>query len=61
MQSSDWAFIDGRRQAWDYAFDRSIDHAAAAFEALDSVGDAPVEPRVRSLAPDLDLATLLVP
>ncbi len=61
VQSSDWAFIDGRRQAGDYAFDRSIDHAAAAFEALDSVGDAPVEPRVRSLAPDLDLATLLVP
>jgi 1,4-alpha-glucan branching enzyme len=61
VQSSDWAFIDGRRQAGDYAFERSIDHAAAAFEAIDSVGDAPVQPRVRSLAPDLDLAPLLVP
>lgn len=61
VQSSDWAFIDGRRQAGDYAFERSIDHAAAAFEAIDCAGDAPVEPRVRSLAPDLDLAALLVP
>jgi len=61
VQSSDWAFIDGRRQAGDYAFERSIDHAAAAFEAIDSTDDAPVQPRVRSLAPDLDLAPLLVP
>jgi 1,4-alpha-glucan branching enzyme len=61
VQSSDWAFIDGRRQAGDYAFERSIDHAAAAFEAIDSTGEAPVQPRVRSLAPDLDLAPLLVP
>jgi 1,4-alpha-glucan branching enzyme len=61
VQSSDWAFIDGRRQAGDYAFERSIDHAAAAFEAIDCGVDAPVQPRVRSLAPDLDLASLLVP
>jgi 1,4-alpha-glucan branching enzyme len=61
VQSSDWAFIDGRRQAGDYAFERSVDHAAAAFEAIDSIGGAPVEPRVRSLAPDLDLSPLLVP
>ncbi|MEX0620142.1 MAG: 1,4-alpha-glucan branching protein domain-containing protein [Solirubrobacterales bacterium] len=61
VQSSDWAFIDGRGQAGDYAFERSIGHAAAAFEAIDSIGDAPVESRVRSLAPDLDLAPLLVP
>jgi len=61
VQSSDWAFIDGRRQAGDYAFERSVDHAAAAFEAIDCAGDVPVEPRVRSLAPDLDLAPLLVP
>jgi 1,4-alpha-glucan branching enzyme len=61
VQSSDWAFIDGRRQAGDYAFERSVDHAAAAFEAIDSGADAPIQPRVRSLAPDLDLASLLVP
>lgn len=61
VQSSDWAFIDGRRQAGDYAFERSVDHAAAAFEALDSASEVPVQARVRSLAPDLDLAPLLVP
>ena len=61
VQSSDWAFLDGRRQAGDYAFDRAVDHAALAFEAIDSSGAASPEPRLRSLAPDLNLAPLMVP
>jgi 1,4-alpha-glucan branching enzyme len=61
VQSSDWAFLDGRKQAGDYPYQRAIDHAAAAFEAIDCAAQAPVEPRLRSLAPDLDLAPLLVP
>ena len=61
VQSSDWAFLDGRRQAGDYAFERAVDHAALAFEAIDSGGAATVEPRLRSLAPDLSLAPLKVP
>ncbi len=61
VQSSDWAFLDGRRQAGDYAFERAVDHAALAFEAIDSEGAASVEPRLRSLAPDLNLAPLKVP
>lgn len=60
-QSSDWAFLDGRRQAGDYAFERAVDHAALAFEAIDSTGVASIEPKLRSLAPDLNLAPLLVP
>ena len=61
VQSSDWAFLDGRRQAGDYAFDRAVDHAALAFEAIDSRSVAKVEPELRSLAPDLTLAPLKVP
>ncbi len=61
VQASDWAFLDGRRQAGDYAFDRAVDHAALAFEAIDSRGAESMEPRLRSLAPDLNLAPLKVP
>jgi 1,4-alpha-glucan branching enzyme len=61
VQSSDWAFLDGRRQAGDYAFERAVDHAALALEAIDCEGASIVEPKLRSLAPDLSLAPLLVP
>ena len=61
VQSSDWAFLDGRGEAGDYAFERAVDHAALAFEAIDSAGAASVEPKLRSLAPDLSLAPLKVP
>jgi 1,4-alpha-glucan branching enzyme len=56
-QASDWAFLDRRGQAGDYAFQRATDHAEAMLEAIDS-GPA-TDPRMRSLAPDLSLAPLL--
>ncbi len=59
VQSSDWAFLDGRGQAGDYAFQRATDHARELLEAIDS--GAAVDPRMRSLAPDLSLAPLLEP
>ena len=36
VQSSDWAFLDRRGEAGDYAFQRATDHAEAALEAIDS-------------------------
>jgi 1,4-alpha-glucan branching enzyme len=59
VQSSDWAFLDGRGEAGDYAFQRATGHARAALEAIDS--PASTDPRMRSLAPDLSLAPLLEP
>lgn len=64
VQSSDWAFLDQRRQAGDYPFDRSTGHAESAFEALqsDPVGrSVPINPRLRGLAPDLSLTPFLTP
>jgi 1,4-alpha-glucan branching enzyme len=58
-QASDWAFLDQRKQAGDYAYQRATDHSQAMLEAIDS-GRA-TEPRLRSLAPDLSLAPLLEP
>jgi 1,4-alpha-glucan branching enzyme len=58
-QASDWAFLDKRGQAGDYAFLRSTDHAEALLEAIDS--RSVTDPRMRSLAPDLSLAPLLEP
>ncbi|MET0557951.1 MAG: 1,4-alpha-glucan branching protein domain-containing protein [Solirubrobacterales bacterium] len=58
-QASDWAFLDGRGQAGDYAYRRATDHAGQMLEAIDS--PAAVDPRMRSLAPDLSLAPLLEP
>jgi 1,4-alpha-glucan branching enzyme len=58
-QASDWAFLDKRRQAGDYAFYRAIGHAEAMLQAIDSRSE--VDPRMRSLAPDLSLAPLLEP
>jgi len=59
LQASDWAFLDKRRQAGDYPFQRVTDHASAMLEAIHSAG--PQEPRLRNLAPDLSLAPLLAP
>lgn len=64
VQSSDWAFLDNRKQAGDYPYERAIDHAGQAFDALQSGFDAhrvPLDSRVRSLAPDLSLSPLLTP
>jgi 1,4-alpha-glucan branching enzyme len=58
-QASDWAFLDQRKQAGDYAYQRATDHSRAMLEAIDS-GRA-TEPRLRSLAPDLSVAPLLEP
>jgi 1,4-alpha-glucan branching enzyme len=59
VQASDWAFLDGRGEAGDYAFQRASGHAESALEAIDS--PASTDPRMRSLAPDLSLAPLLEP
>ena len=59
VQASDWAFLDGRGEAGDYAFQRATAHAEAAFEAIES--PASTDPRMRSLAPDLSLAPLMAP
>src|SRR5262249_4582111 len=58
-QASDWAFLDKRRQAGDYAYHRAVSHAEAALEAIDSPAIA--DPRMRALAPDLSLSPLLQP
>jgi predicted glycosyl hydrolase (DUF1957 family) len=57
VQASDWAFLDHRREAGDYPFQRSLDHARELFEAIDSPERA--DPLLRNLAPDLTLAPLL--
>jgi 1,4-alpha-glucan branching enzyme len=59
VQASDWAFLDKRGQAGDYAYLRATDHARALLEAIDS--GSVTDPRMRSLAPDLSLAPLLEP
>jgi 1,4-alpha-glucan branching enzyme len=59
VQASDWAFLDYRRQAGDYGYQRSLGHAWELFEAIDSPGG--VTPALRNLAPDLTLAPLLEP
>ena len=58
-QASDWAFLDSRGQAGDYAFVRATDHGEALLQAIESRYDT--DPRMRSLAPDLSLAPLLEP
>lgn len=59
VQASDWAFLDQRRQAGDYPYQRVLDHANELFEAIDSPERA--DPQLRHLAPDLTLAPLLEP
>jgi len=58
-QASDWAFLDKRSQAGDYAFQRAIFHSETALEAIDS--PTIVDPCLRALAPDLSLSPLLQP
>ncbi|HEV7769821.1 MAG TPA: 1,4-alpha-glucan branching protein domain-containing protein [Solirubrobacterales bacterium] len=59
VQASDWAFLDERGEAGDYAFQRATDHAGSLLEAIDSA--SATDPCMRSLAPDLSLAPLLEP
>jgi 1,4-alpha-glucan branching enzyme len=58
-QASDWAFLDRRGQAGDYAFGRATGHSEALYEAIGC--DRVTDPRMRSLAPDLSLTPLLEP
>jgi 1,4-alpha-glucan branching enzyme len=58
-QASDWAFLDKRGQAGDYAYRRATDHAEAMLEAIDSPASS--DSSMRALAPDLSLAPLLEP
>jgi 1,4-alpha-glucan branching enzyme len=59
VQASDWAFLDGRGQAGDYAYTRAVEHAEAMLQAIDSRQEP--DPRLRNLAPDLSLAPLTEP
>jgi 1,4-alpha-glucan branching enzyme len=58
-QASDWAFLDRRGEAGDYAFERATSHARAMLDAIDSPDST--EPRLRALAPDLSISSLLQP
>jgi hypothetical protein len=60
VQASDWAFLDRRRQAGDYPWQRATGHARALLEAMHS-GAEPPDPALRSLAPDLSLTRLREP
>jgi 1,4-alpha-glucan branching enzyme len=60
VQASDWAFLDSRGEAGDYAFQRATAHAESALEAIRSPSSG-TDPRMRSLAPDLSLAPLMAP
>jgi 1,4-alpha-glucan branching enzyme len=57
VQASDWAFLDRREQAGDYAYQRASRHGHGMLEAIHSAGRP--DPRLRNLAPDLRLAPLL--
>jgi 1,4-alpha-glucan branching enzyme len=59
VQASDWAFLDCRREAGDYPWERSTGHARSLLEAI--TGAQEPDPRLRNLAPDLSLAPLLEP
>jgi 1,4-alpha-glucan branching enzyme len=58
VQASDWAFLDRRGQAGDYAWQRSTDHGEALLRAVNSRAGLGLEPRLRGLAPDLSVAPL---
>jgi 1,4-alpha-glucan branching enzyme len=59
VQSSDWAFLDTKRQAGDYPYGRAVRHAQSFLDAIDC--REPPDPRMRNLAPDLSLSPLLEP
>lgn len=60
VQASDWAFLDSRSQAGDYAFERATQHAHSLLEAIECTSRPP-DPRLRALAPDLSPGPLLEP
>ncbi len=60
LQASDWAFLDRRRQAGDYPYQRTTGHAGSLLEAINCAAEPP-DARMRNLAPDLALSPLLEP
>jgi 1,4-alpha-glucan branching enzyme len=60
-QASDWAFLDQRKQAGDYAYQRATDHSRAMLEAIDCGRATDPDGLLRALAPDLSVAPLLEP
>ncbi len=63
LQSSDWAFMCTRALAADYPQRRLATHSRALDAALAALTDSATapNPRLRNLAPDLDLASLTTP
>ena len=63
LQASDWAFLASRGLAGDYPRRRVEGHARAMEGALAALQHSapPPEPRLRNLAPELDLAPLAAP
>ena len=59
VQASDWAFLDYRRQAGDYPYERVLGHSRALLEAIAAPRRS--RPAMRNLAPDLSPAPLLAP
>jgi 1,4-alpha-glucan branching enzyme len=59
VQASDWAFLDHRRQAGDYPYQRATAHGRALLDAIHAV--EPPDPALRNLAPELSLSPLLEP
>ena len=64
LQSSDWAFQVTRRLAGDYPHERVRGHRSSLDAALGALEDSALDvpsPKLRNLAPDLDLSPLLAP
>jgi 1,4-alpha-glucan branching enzyme len=59
LQASDWAFLDHGRRTGDYPFQRAVGHSRALFEAIEC--GSLTEPTLRSLAPDMTVASLFEP
>jgi 1,4-alpha-glucan branching enzyme len=60
-QASDWAFITTHELAADYPAERVRGHLEELNAALDSLEAADADPKLRGLAPDLDLSALSAP
>ncbi|CAA9499428.1 MAG: GH57 [uncultured Solirubrobacterales bacterium] len=64
LQSSDWAFLETRALAAEYPLERARAHARGLDGALAAAvpdSGAELDPGLRNLAPELDLAPLLAP
>jgi len=60
-QASDWAFITTHELAADYPVKRVHGHLAELNAALGSLESGAADPKLRGLAPDLDLSALSAP